>query len=437
MMLVGLRGAAPRFGARACRAARGLSSRCLSSAAASWESDDGFMPRKAERSVAGTDMVFGETLDPAIDLKTTAAGDVVVSPYELTVDGSMRDFWCSAFHSTNRLVTSTPFSQRLGFTDRLLPFDMMLFLTGAMAHADKATEEVAFKNARYYAPAYAGDTFRKRFVLRSKRAPSKPRAKRMTVATFECELWNQREELVFSVEKAMMFPLDDGEPATRFESVYDHDTYEPDEHTLRKQIVKSADLLGALGGVTLRPLDPGKLFLHGAARMLTATQTMQLAALGRVVHDRHFNPTKYGDEDPGHGRLYVPGAFVLALVNACAGRELHEILFQTMHHVSFVNHLHPNEVVSALSYVRSRSESLSGELEKQEIVTIGVKNLPDATALEAQPLPRGLFLTKEPLRTHELKDALKDHPILKPDNVVLHCFRSIYRQAPKADVFLL
>ena len=171
--------------------------------------------------------------------------------------------------------------------------------------------------------------------------------------------------------------------------------------------------------------------------MLTATQTMQLAALGRVVHDRHFNPTKYGDEDPGHGRLYVPGAFVLALVNACAGRELHEILFQTMHHVSFVNHLHPNEVVSALSYVRSRSESLSGELEKQEIVTIGVKNLPDATALKAHPLPRGLFLTKEPLRTHELKDALKDHPILKPDNVVLHCFRSIYRQAPKADVFLL
>ena len=52
-------------------------------------------------------------------------------------------------------------------------------------------------------------------------------------------------------------------------------------------------------------------------------------------------------------------------------------------------------------------------------------------------VPRGLFLTKEPLRTHELKDALKDHPILKPDNVVLHCFRSIYRQAPKADVFLL
>ena len=70
--------------------------------------------------------------------------DVVVSPYELTVDGSMRDFWCSAFHSTNRLVTSMPFAQRLGFTDRLLPFDLMLFLTGAMAHADRAVEEVAF-----------------------------------------------------------------------------------------------------------------------------------------------------------------------------------------------------------------------------------------------------------------------------------------------------
>ena len=121
-----------------------------------WETDDGFMQLRAEHSVAGTDLVFGETLDPAIDLKTTVAGDAVESPYELTVDASMRDFWCSAFHSTNRLVTSMPFAQRLGFTDRLLPFDLMLFLTGAMAHADRAVEEVAFKNARYYAPRYAG-----------------------------------------------------------------------------------------------------------------------------------------------------------------------------------------------------------------------------------------------------------------------------------------
>ena len=399
-----------------------------------WETDDGFMQLRAEHSVAGTDLVFGETLDPAIDLKTTVAGDAVESPYELTVDASMRDFWCSAFHSTNRLVTSMPFAQRLGFTDRLLPFDLMLFLTGAMAHADRAVEEVAFKNARYYAPCYAGDTFKKRFVLRSKRIPKKN--PKTVVATFECELRNQRGELVFSVEKAMLFPLDDGESATAYESVADHEVYVPDEHPLRQQIVKSADLLGELGGVMLRPLDPGKLFTHGSARMLTMTQTMQLAALGRVVHDRHFNPAKYAGE-PERERLYVPGALALGLVNACSGRELHEVLFQTMHHVSFVNHLHPNEVVSAVSYIRSRSESLSGELEKQEVVTIGVKNIADATAIQDHPLPRSLFMTDQPLRTHELAAALGDHPVLKPENVILHCFRSIYRQAPKADVFLL
>ena len=108
-------------------------------------------------------------------------------------------------------------------------------------------------------------------------------------------------------EKAMLFPLDDGESATAYESVADHEVYVPDEHPLRQQIVKSADLLGELGGVTLRPLDPGKLFTHGSARMLTMTQAMQLAALGRVVHDRHFNPAKYAGE-PERERLYVPGA---------------------------------------------------------------------------------------------------------------------------------
>jgi len=48
-----------------------------------------------------------------------------------------------------------------------------------------------------------------------------------------------------------------------------------------------------------------------------------------------------------------------------------------------------------------------------------------------------LLLRDRPLRTHELADALAGHPVLKPENVVLHAFRSIYRQAPKTEPFLL
>ena len=222
------------------------------------------------------------------------------------------------------------------------------------------------------------------------------------------------------------------------------------------------------------------------------SQMMHVTSLGRVVHDRHHNPARFPDEDPAE-RLIVPGPLVLAAVNSCAGRELHEVLFQTMHQVNFTNVLHPNEVVTAATslrprrnlgerpsraddarrgrrrrrgpddpprgrgaavvrarpprrttrrprrYVLSRSESLSGELEKLEVATLGLKNIPGggAEALREYPLPRGLFVRDAPLRTDELVDALADHPLVKPENVVCQAFRSVYRQAPKAEPFLL
>ena len=36
---------------------------------------------------------------------------------------------------------------QLGFQDQVLPFSLMLFLTGSMSHADSAVVQVAFKNA--------------------------------------------------------------------------------------------------------------------------------------------------------------------------------------------------------------------------------------------------------------------------------------------------
>ena len=123
--------------------------------------------------------------------------------------------------------------------------------------------EDAAARLRYYAPAYAGDTFRKKFVLRAKRVP---RERRSVLALFECELRNQRDELVFSVDKHMLFPLSEGEAATRYESPSEHADYVYENHKLRQQIVSHADRLGHLGGVTLRSLEPGALVLHGAAR---------------------------------------------------------------------------------------------------------------------------------------------------------------------------
>ena len=97
--------------------------------------------------------VSGEIRDNVIDLKKTRPGDVINIPYELTISNSFKDFWHSAFYSQDRINTSTPFCRSLGLQDQVMPFSMMLFLTGSMSHAyDYAKIESGYKNAIYHWP---------------------------------------------------------------------------------------------------------------------------------------------------------------------------------------------------------------------------------------------------------------------------------------------
>ena len=71
--------------------------------------------------------------------------------YELTIGTGFRDAWCGAYHTQSRLATSKTFAQRLGFDDQLLPFDLLLFVTSSMAHADKADEPLSAAIQEWFA----------------------------------------------------------------------------------------------------------------------------------------------------------------------------------------------------------------------------------------------------------------------------------------------
>jgi hypothetical protein len=145
--------------------------------------------------------VRGEIFDNAVDIKLLRPGETIEVPYEVTVSHSLRDFWQSAFYSHDRINTSTPFSRALGLQDQVVPFSLMLFLAGSMSHADHAKLQVGFSNARYHWPAFAGDTFKKSFKVRSLRPTSDHRNSLLTI---HCELVNQRGVVVFTCEKTMV-----------------------------------------------------------------------------------------------------------------------------------------------------------------------------------------------------------------------------------------
>ena len=127
---------------------------------------------ESDFQMAPNQKVVGSVVDNAVDLRKVRPGEVIEVPYEMTVASSFRDFWQSAFYSHDRINTSTPFARSMGLQDQTIPFSLMLFLAGSMSHADGAKIQTGFSRGRYHWPAFAGDSFKKKFVIQGLRNAS-------------------------------------------------------------------------------------------------------------------------------------------------------------------------------------------------------------------------------------------------------------------------
>lgn len=369
--------------------------------------------------------IKGEVIDNAIDIKQIRPGQRIDVPYEVTVSTAMRDFWQSAFFSHDRMFTSTPFARALGFQDQAIPFGLMLFLAGSMSHADRAKVQVGFSNAHYHWPAFAGDTFKKSFVIRSLRSTSD---KRHSIFTVDCELINQRGMKVFSCEKSMLFPFE--VPAS---DVVVPPPTEPTKLDFLDHIIKRADTLQQLGSQTLTVLRPGQLIFHTLSRPLSGTHMMQLASLGRLTHERHFNTKLFRREE-----MFVPGGLILGLSTGLASRDLHEVLYEDLIECNYPNNFHPGDTMGAMTFIKSVEEHISGDIEAVTIRSFGIKNFDVARALEGKELPAELFLTPlKSLRPAAIEELLKKTCPELSKLIVCIADRKIYRQAPKKVPFLL
>jgi len=369
--------------------------------------------------------VRGEVVDYAVDLKTVRPGDTIDVPYEVTISHSFRDFWQSAFYSYDRINTSTPFARSLGLQDQVVPFNLMLFLAGSMSHADHAKLQMGYTDAIYHWPAFAGDTFKKRFVIRSLRSTSD---QLHSVFSIHCMLLNQRDVVVFSCNTTMMFPF--VVPPSQIDVPKEAVTH---HNSLLSHIVRQVEVLEANGSQTLRSVRPGQLILHTLTRPLSETHMMQLATLARLTHERHFNTRLFRKEE-----LFVPGGLVLGLVSSLTSRDLHEALYEDLLECTFPNNLTPGDTVGAVSFVQELEEHVSGDIECITVRTIGIKNCDVHRQLKDKDLPVELFTRKfQELRPAELEELVRKNIPELSRRIVCIADRKIYRQAPKHAPFLL
>ena len=230
-----------------------------------------------------------------------------------------------------------------------------------MSHADHAKLQVGFKRAKYHWPAFAGDTFKKKFIIRSLRSTSD---KRHSIITINCQLTNQRGVVVFTCDKSMLFPFE--VPPSQVEVPSNSDSL---GDSFLNHIIDKSDVLQGLGSQTLASVRPGQLILHTLTRPLSETHSMQLATLARLTHERHFNTRLFRREE-----LFIPGGLVLGLTCSLSSRDLHEVLFEEIIECEFPNNLNPADTVGAVTFVGELEEHVSGDMEAITVRTIGIKN---------------------------------------------------------------
>jgi len=377
-------------------------------------------PRRGIKGV-----VIGENVSrskPTGNLTQSVVGQHIEQPYELTVSEGWLAMWHSGFFQHDRLYTSTPFANQLGFKAQLLPFSLMLYQTVSMSHVEEGQEiiDLGFDQVTYVRPGYPGDTFKKSFHIKRLR-PSQSHES-STIVTLRCELYNQRNQLCFSCDKVMLYPYEVSRMQRSKDPVESDPTLMPRETSHLLEHIKD-NVKKLPPSVTLTSVEPGQLILHTYSRPTGLGASSAMNTLFRQAHPLLLNLGRYSREE-----LVLSGPTVLAQTVSASSRALFEVLSEEVTTCRFMNKVAPHETVGAVSYI-SHVERLPGSLEEITMVTFGLREMDVMIELKDVDLPSELFTRVWDGRT-QIEAFIEEHCPILQNKVAVVMHRKMLRQAP-------
>ncbi|MDP6669089.1 MAG: aldolase/citrate lyase family protein [Candidatus Krumholzibacteria bacterium] len=352
-----------------------------------------------------------------VDLERLHPGQVLESPYELTIDEGWRATWQTSFHASSRLETSDAYARTCGLAARPLPFSLLLNLTLCMSvepFSESCRLHLGLHDVQAERPAYAGDTFRNLIRVTSVRNTSRGDA---SVIRTVHVLLNQRGERVFSLTKLSYFdPVAESCTGEAAAAPADSPFVDAASLPLREQLLRA----GAPPEAPTAPLAAGTLLLHPPVRPIGWSENLALTTLLRNTHPVHFDAQRFDRED-----IIVCGGFVQSLAQAACERELKQVLHETIVHSSHVNTVAPEDRIGAISYVRSVTP-VGDHLEEVVIKTLGLRNVDVRRELAGRELPLELF-TESKLKPSQYEELCRAHCPELSGRIALQMERRILR----------
>ncbi|MEM6722482.1 MAG: aldolase/citrate lyase family protein [Bacteroidota bacterium] len=334
--------------------------------------------------------VKGKKMKYGLDYRAAYPGQIIPSPYEISVDASWVSSWQHLVPTFNPLEISRPYSEKLGLRDQLLPYQMLVNLGLCMAvesYSESCAYHLGVHDVIYERAAYPNDTLRS--IVRIDNIKNLKSGKYSLIET-RLIMLNQHDERVLIMKRNSLFPAIEGlenktfptPAASPYQSKFDIPVFDE----LRSGILKQAVNLKSDMLHYQNELDSGDLLLHGLVRPVGLSGSVMYSTLCKNTHPLHINHVRYGMDN-----LVVSGGFVLPIVLGAAQRDLkhslHEQLIDTMH----INPFKHEDGIGAISYILEKKE-LGAGFEELTIRTFGIKNIDIENDLEDVSIPLDLLL---------------------------------------------
>lgn len=316
-------------------------------------------------------------------------GEIIQTPLEVTVTESWKSLWESAFLSTKGYFTSLPRSNILGLEGLPLPFSLAATMAVAFSVSSLsyyARVHLSFTNMFQQRPLTAGDTVRMMFCINKTEKKNGGDGSQYCVAHSTHWMVNQREEVVFQVNKATMFSPShcdiQGTGETRTA------TLDP-EKSIYRQILLQQPKEFFLPHLPLPNLTPGQLLVHDFVKIMGNSEVRMLCTLLNVVNPHHHNKVRYQATD-----LLIPGPFVMSAALGSSALDLGEIIYEDIPLCTNPNKVNFGDQIGAVTYVEScQPLSDKPQLEEVKLKHMALKNT-DMELLLEMDIPSKLFEAK-------------------------------------------
>lgn len=343
----------------------------------------------SETKATPTSTVKGVRMKKGLS-KDIKLGEMVQTPLQVTISESWKSLWESAFLSTKGYFNRMPQSNVLGFDSPPLPFGLVATTAIAFSVFNMscyARVHLSFQNMFQHRAVLSGDTVRAMFLINKLHEKKGGDGNEYCITDTTHWMVNQRDEVVFQVDKLTMYSpndcnIDKSGPSRKVPRL------NPSDSEFRKHLLEQP-AEEFFPHFSVPSLTPGQLIIHDFVKIMGDSEVRMLCTLLNFIHPHHFNQLRYQATE-----ILVPGPFVMSAALSGSAIDLGEVVHEDIPYCINPNKVNFGDQIGTVTFIDSCEPLVDNpHLEEITVRHLALKNT-DMEILAEMEIPMKFFQAK-------------------------------------------